>query len=155
MTETKFAHNIEVRVFSKENEDDEEKIIEKIHELFPFDFEKEKVEFNSKISYGFEETKIKILTVFIKKESQTRKVLKLLMDNLSKEQKSMLIKQLESRLDEKLHFFIRLDKEKLLKGEYVITDSWNCFHFKVCVAAYPHKREVAKEIVIEMLEYQK
>ena len=37
----KYAHNIEMRVFSKEGEDDEEKIIGKVHELFPFDFEKE------------------------------------------------------------------------------------------------------------------
>jgi RNA binding exosome subunit len=146
----KYAHNIEMRVFSKE-EDDEELIVETIKKLFPFDFEKEKIEFKSKISYGFEDKKIKILSVFVKKERHTTAVLKNMMKNLEQEQKDMLLKQLNSRLDESLHFYFRLDKEKLLNDEYFITDSGNCFRFKISIAAYPHKREVAKKIVNEIL----
>jgi len=146
----KYAHNIEMRVFCKED-DNEELIIEKIKNLFPFDFEKEKVEFKSKISYGFEDKKINILTVFVKKERHTTSVLKNLMKNLDQEQKDLLLKQLDSRLDETLHFYFRLDKDKLLNDEYLITDSGNCFHFKISVAAYPHKRDVAEKIVREIL----
>ncbi len=147
----KLAHNIEMRVFCKEN-DDEALIIKKIKELFPFDFKKEKIEFKSKTSYGFEDNKIKVMTVFIKKQRHTTVVLKNLMKNLSKSQKELLLRQLESRLDEKLHFYIRLDKDKLLNGKYFITDSGNCFHFKICIAAYPHKRESAFKIVERMLK---
>ncbi|AJF61264.1 TPA: hypothetical protein HA239_01285 [Candidatus Woesearchaeota archaeon] len=150
----KYAHNIEMRVFSKEGEDDEEKIIGKVHELFPFDFEKEKVEFKSKISYGFEDNKIKVITVFVKKERHTKKVLKNLMSRLSEDQKEMLLRQMDSRLDNGLHFYMRLDKEKLLNGEYRITDSGNCFWLKICIAAYPHKRETAEKIVRAMLKHQ-
>ena len=147
----KYAHNIEMRVFSKE-EDDEDMIVGKIKLLFPFDFKEEKIEFKSKISYGFEDKKIKILTVFVKKERHTTAVLKNLMKNLDQEQKDLLLRQLNSRLDETLHFYFRLDKDKMLNDEYLITDSGNCFHFKISVAAYPHKREVAEKIVREILE---
>lgn len=144
----KLAHNIEMRVFCKE-EDNKELLIKKIKELFPFDFKD--LEFKSKISYGFEDNKIKVMTVFIKKQKQTNIVLKNLLSNLNDEQKDLLLRQIESRLDESLHFYIRLDKDKLLNNEYFITDSGNCFHFKICIAAYPHKREVAIEIVKKML----
>jgi len=147
----KYAHNIEMRVFSKEDDDDENQIMGKIKLLFPFDFEKEKIEFKSKISYGFEDKRIKILTVFVKKERHTTTVLKNIMKNLDQEQKDLLLKQLDSRLDETLHFYFRLDKDKLLNDEYSVTDSGNCFHFKISIAAYPHKREVAEKIVREIL----
>jgi len=146
----KLAHNIEMRVFCKER-DNEKWIVKKIKELFPFDFAKEKVEFKSKISYGFEDNKIKVYTVFAKKQRQTTEVLKNFMKNLNKEQKDLLLKQINSRLDESLHFYIRLDKDKLLENEYYITDSGNCFHFKICIAAYPHKRDVAIEIVKQIV----
>lgn len=139
-----------MRVFSKED-DNEELIIKKIKELFPFDFEKEKLVIKRKTSYGFEDKKIIVFTVFVKKQKHTNLVLKNLFSKLNKEQKDLLLKQLDSRLDETLHFYLRLDKDKLLKNEYWITDTGNCFHFKFAIAAYPHKRDVAREIVKEIL----
>ena len=38
----KYVHNIEMRVFCKED-DNEDLILKKIKELFPIDFEKEKI----------------------------------------------------------------------------------------------------------------
>ncbi len=147
----KYAHNIEMRVFSKEG-DDEERIIEKIKEVFSFDFKKEKIKLNIRTAYGFEDKKIHILTVSIDKERHTGKVIKNIFSFLSSEQKELLLNQMESRLDDNLHFYIRLDKEKLMNNEYWLTDSGNCFHFNIAIAAYPHKREIAKKIIEEMIK---
>lgn len=147
----KYAHNVEARVFVKEGED-ESVIRAALLSLFPFDHEKEKIMIDETITHSFE-SDIKILTVFIKKERQTKKMLTELFSKFSKEQKDMLHEQLESRLDKKLHFFIRLDKDKLMKGEQVITDSGNCFHLTIVVAAYPHKRAAAKTIIEALIDY--
>jgi RNA binding exosome subunit len=147
----KLAHHIEMRVYCKE-EDNEQEIINKIHELFPFDFDKEKIEFRTQSAETFDGKKMKILTVFIKKDRQTNEVLRNLFFKFSEDQKNILKKQLESRLDERLHFYIRLEKPALLNGEYKITDSGNCFHFNISIAAYPHKRTVARKIVESLIE---
>ncbi|MFH2019780.1 MAG: RNA-binding domain-containing protein [archaeon] len=147
----KTAHFIELRVFCKE-EDNEESITQKIYELFPFDFKKEKIELKSRNFIGDNDKIIKIITILGKKERHTRKILENLSKHLTSEQKELLLEQLESRLDHNLHFFIRLEKDNLLKGEYVITEGGNCFHLKIAVAAYPHKRDVAKNIVRSWLE---
>lgn len=146
----KYAHNIEMRVFCKE-EDNEQLIADSIKRLFPFDFEKEKIEFKSKIAETFENRKLKIFTVFIKNERHTIRFLKNLFSKLGPEQIELLKKQISSRLDDKLHFFIRLDKTCLLNNEYRVTDSGDCFHINICIAAYPHDRRVAKEIVKKIL----
>jgi RNA binding exosome subunit len=147
----KYAHFIEMRVFSKE-EDTENEIVKKVKELFPFDFEQEKIELQRKTAYGFEEKKIIIFTVDVNKERHTRKVLENLMKNLNQEQKDLLLKQLDTRLDDSLHFYLRLDKKKFLNNEYFITDKGNCFHFKIAIAAYAHIREKAEEVVKEILD---
>lgn len=136
-----------MRVFSKE-ENDEKLIKERIHEIFPF----EKIKVKEKISYGFEENKIKVITVSVKKRSETNFVFNHLIGNLSDEDRKTLIRQMDSRLDQKLNFYIRLDKDRLLEGNYVITDTGNCFHFKMSVAAYPNKRETAKEMLLDCLK---
>jgi RNA binding exosome subunit len=75
------------------------------------------------------------------------------MANLTKEDKILLEKQIESRLDDALHFYIRLEKNSLLCDLYEVTDSGNCFHFKISIATYPHSRESAKEIIKEILKF--
>ena len=67
----KFVHNIEMRVFSKED-DDEDIIIGKIKELFPF----EKLNLKRKTTYGFEDKKIIVFTINASKQRQTNIVLK-------------------------------------------------------------------------------
>jgi RNA-binding protein len=146
----KLVHYIEMRVFSKE-EDNEEAIVSKIKELFPFDFKKDKIKFTQRTAYGFDDKKIKIMTVTIDKDRHTNKFIQTFFSKLTDEQKELLLKQLESRLDDKLHFYIRLDKDSFLNNEFWITDTGNCFHFTFAIAAYPHRREVAVEIITKML----
>jgi RNA binding exosome subunit len=149
----KFAHHIGIRVFCKEG-DNEQEIINAIHDLVDYDFEKEKIELKMQNAELFENKTMKILTVFLERQSHTTKFLKDLVSHFNTEQKELLKKQLSSRLDEKLHFFIRLDKPKLLEGEYWIIDEGDCFHIDITVAAYPHTRDTAKKIIEEMLNYE-
>jgi len=67
-------------------------------------------------------------------------------------ERDMIWEQSDSRLDEGLHFFFRLSKPDLLAGTYAVTDSGDCFHFRISLAAYPHNKIVAKEIVRKMLK---
>ena len=65
--------------------------------------------------------------------------------------KSMIISQLESRLDSGLHFFLRIDKETWInERKIMITDSGSCFHMRISVAAFPKKREIALKLMKEL-----
>ncbi|MBI4439255.1 hypothetical protein HY640_04950 [Candidatus Woesearchaeota archaeon] len=48
-------------------------------------------------------------------------------------QRKLLLLQMDSRLD----------KERFLKGECVLTDGGSCFHIRISVAAFPKTRERA------------
>lgn len=143
----KFAHNVKISVFCKEYEN-ETAIIHSLKSLFPFYLEKEKIKLNQQTATGFNETKIKIFDIILDKERHINKFLGFLKEKLSAEQKGLLIRQAESRLDEKLDFFIRFDKDKLIQeNKLYITDSGNCFHIKISIAAFPSKREKALEAI--------
>lgn len=146
----KTAHNIKVRVFAKENED-VDRIKERLVSLFPFDLEKEKVVVNSKKATGFNEKVIYVLDVELQKDRYINAFIENLFSRLDSEQKKMLLRQLNSRVDDDCNFFMRLDKEKLLSGKYWITDSGDCYHIKISVAAFPSKKEKAVELVRHLL----
>ena len=151
MNRMRLAHFIEIRVFSKE-EDDEDGIKEVLRSLFAIDQADDKLQIKSKISFGFDDKKIKILSIHAVKQKYIDAVLSNLVANLSGEQKELLLKQKESRLDRQLHFYLRLEKDRLLQGEYWITDTGNCFHIRIALAAYPHKRGVASLMLDDWLK---
>lgn len=142
----RLAHNIKITVFSKE-EESLDKIKEALIILTGFELEKERLSVKQSTAIGFKEKKIRILEIVLKKEKHTNLFLSRLMGILKKEQKEMLLRQIESRLDSNLDFFVRLDKEKLLNNECWVTDSGNCYHIKISIAAYPSTREKAIEII--------
>src|SRR3989344_2840824 len=73
-------------------------------------------------------------------------------EKITKEQKQQLLDQLESRLHDNLHFYLRLDKDAMVNlGQLWLTDSGNCFHIEIVVAAFPAKREAAKKILENLL----
>jgi RNA-binding protein len=143
-------HSIRINVFAKP-EDNEEKIKSELFSLIPFDLQKEKIELKSSNTTGFGDRKIKIFEINLQKQRHTDAFYQYLLSKLNSDQKMLLIHQKESRLDDRLDFYIRLEKERLLNGEYFITDEGNCFHIKISIAAFPAKREVALKIVDEML----
>ena len=147
----KQLHHAKITVFCKGDEN-ESLLIEKIKLLVPFDFEKEKINIKRISEEGFRDKKIMILEVVLEKERHLNEFLKVLLNNLTKEQKNVIANQAESRLDDELNFFIRLDKDDLLKNTFLLTDSGNCFHIKMSIAAFPAKREVALGIVREIFK---
>lgn len=147
-----YLHSSCLRVFVKE-EENLEKIRRKFLAFFPFDLEQEKIELKERTARGFKEKKIKITDVCLSKKRHTNKFLEHLLSRLTDEQKELLKRQKESRLDEGLCFFIRFDKDKLLgEDEYFITDSGNCFHLRLSIAAFPAKREIALSLIDEIFK---
>ena len=146
----KLANIIEIKVFSHEGEFNEE-VKKGLLDLVGLDIDKEKIKLSESVAKGRHEGEedITIFEVILEKQRHTNQFLKHFIENLG-EQKKTVLEQIDSRLDEEMNFFIRLDKEKMTVGEYKLTDSGNCYHTRINVAAFPHKREVAKEVIKEM-----
>ena len=143
----KLAHLIKLIVFSKQ-EDNENDVLNSFLSLMPFNIEEEKLELKTSTAEGFEHAKIKIFELTLIKEKHTTKFIENLITKLTDEQKQLILKQAESRLDEDLKFFLRFDKEKLLKENKLwLTDKGNCFHVKISIAAFPSSKEKALEVV--------
>ena len=148
----KYFHSIKLTVFSYEHENSEE-IFSSFLKFLPFDLEKNKSVVIKRNASGFNESKITIFEVILKKTNPVNQFIEFILKGLDEVQKEALVQQLESRLDENLDFFIRFDKEEWLKnGKLELTDSGKCFHLKMSVAAFPRNREIALRLVKELLE---
>tara|TARA_Y100000294_G_scaffold56258_1_gene53268 strand:+ start:5103 stop:5555 length:453 start_codon:yes stop_codon:yes gene_type:complete len=148
----KIAHQIKVKVFSYEkNNEDEKLVLDKFLQLFPFNLKDEKIELKNTNALGLNENKITIFEVALTKEKHTNLFLNNLIKNLDEEQKKLILSQLESRLDNNLDFFLRFDKTEYIQNNKLkLTDSGNCFHIKISVAAFPKKREIARKIISQI-----
>ena len=147
----KTIHFIAIRVFSHEDKgDDTALIIKKLTSLFPFDLEKEKIVIKTKKAEGFADKIIIVFTVMLTKDRHVNGFLSNLAEKLGDEAKT-IIEQVDSRVDDELNLFIRLDKEMMMKDKYVLTDSGNCYHLRVNLAAFPKKKEKAAGIVSQIL----
>ncbi|MFH1915805.1 MAG: RNA-binding domain-containing protein [Nanoarchaeota archaeon] len=145
----KYCHSITVCVFAKAEEDNE-RIRTGLHSLFPFDIREEKIPIKTEKATGVDESRtILIHEAVLDKDRHIRAFLNALTEKLSPDQKAMLIRQ-ENRLDANCNFFLRLDKYKLFDGVYWITDSGDCYHIRLCIAAYPKNKENSLEIVKEI-----
>ena len=147
----KIAHHIRISVFSKEDEN-AETIKAALISLINLDLEKEKLSLQERNTKGFEQKKIKVFEIILSKERHIAAFIEYLSSHLSAEQKELLQRQAESRIDHELNFYLRLDKAKLLQGQYWITDEGDCFHIKISLAVFPKKLEKAIELAQEMLK---
>lgn len=91
------------------------------------------------------EQDITIYEMLLTKERHVKAFLDFLNEKLNAEQKELLISQSYSRFDKDLNFFLRLDKDKLNNSQFWITDSGNCYHIRLSIAAYPKNNEKAME----------
>ncbi|MFC1769041.1 RNA-binding domain-containing protein [Nanoarchaeota archaeon] len=142
----KLVNTLQITVFVKSGED-LSIVMSKLKEIVPFDFKKEKIKIEETNATGVDENPIKIIRILLLKGRLIKPFIELMKNNLSSDQKKLILKQINSRLDENMDFFIRLDKDKLLNGEYFLTDGGNCFHFKMNIACFPKKR-INAEIAI-------
>ena len=144
----KLAHLIRIKVFSYEDKDDDNLVLSKFFQLFPFDLKEEKIGLKRTEARGFNEKRILVFEVTLTKEKHTNLFLNNLIKNLDEEQKKLILSQAESRLDDNIDFFLRFDKDEYIKNNRLkLTDSGNCFHIEISVAAFPKKREIGLEIV--------
>lgn len=146
----KQANNISIRVFCK-HEEDKQKIREGLKKIIGITEEqliKEKQEIKETIAKGFEE-KIIILEAFLEKNKHTNKILENLKENLTEKDKELLITQ-DNRLDENLDFYVRLSKPLILEDLYELTDSGECYHIKINIAAFPKNKETTKQKIKEI-----
>ena len=147
----KLVHNITISVF--------EKNIERIkdinlvfYKLLPIDFVKENISINHEKIEGMQNQIINILTLDINKQKHTSIVLQNLFDNLSINDKKTIKEQYDLRLDNEGHLYIRIDKNQLFHDKYSLTDSGDCFHFKIKIAAFPAKRDSFVKSLFELFE---
>ncbi|MEM4239754.1 MAG: RNA-binding domain-containing protein [Candidatus Woesearchaeota archaeon] len=144
----KYLNNVVVSVFAKPSEEDVIAVRNGLVELVPLNLAEEKIEVKEETAQGFNEQQIKIFTITLNKESHTNAFLKAMLNRLTTEQKELLLRQKESRLDADLCFFIRIDKGKWLSDRRIfITDSGQCFHIRMQLAAFPASREAALVLV--------
>ena len=148
----KYAHSIKLTVFSYENENIQN-ILDAFLKFFPFSLEENKVELKKTEAKGATESNITIFEAVLTKTNLINRFLDFILSSLDKKQKELILKQIESRLDENLDFFIRFDKEEWMNNKKLeLTDSGKCFHLKMSVAAFPKKREVGLKIINELFK---
>jgi RNA binding exosome subunit len=139
----RLAHNIVLSVFIKP-EEDAQSIEKAFLSLVPLDLAQEKIKLERTTAEGFEQRKIKILTIRLTKHRHIQAVLERLNENLSETEKERL--RTENRTHD-LTFYMRLDKKAAQEGKYSLTDGGECIHIKLVLAAYPKTDEAAKAIV--------
>lgn len=150
----RLVHNISVRVFEKDN-DQLNSTKNLFYKLLPVDFEKEKISVDHEKAEGFNDKTIHILSMDTSKRRNNRVLLDNIFENLSSEDKQKIKLDRKTRLDPEGNFYIRLDKNSLLKNEYKLTDGGDCFHFTVKLAAYPMKKEKILESLDMLLKDKK
>ena len=142
-------HSVTVTVFSKEEDATQEKAF---RAFFPFVLEKEKLQLGKTKATGLSEKKITIYDVLLQKEAHINRFLQWLIDRLDKDQKAMLLRQVDSRLDAELTFFLRFDRTAWNEEErLLLVDHGDCYHLKMRVAAYPKERKAATAILLNLL----
>lgn len=143
-------HSIILTVFAKHDED-EIAIADRLKALIPFDLTQEKLAVKRERATSAENFPIHILSITLEREKHCEEFAAWLGKTLTPAQKQLLIDQAPTRLDQGLNFFIRFDKQHWMDGELQITDSGNCFHCKMSLAAYPAKWERGLAIIKHML----
>jgi len=148
----RYIHNAKITIFLKPEEYiGSNELVEKtkkiFHKLLPIDFTKEKLAINEEIVESFENRKIKIYSLDILKEAHTNLFVNTLKDLLGKESCKLLVMQKESRLDEELFFYLRINKGYILKDMVELTDGGDCVHIKMHIASFPKNKENALKVV--------
>lgn len=149
----RFAHDIRLRVFHNQSKDteDKEELKKKLEQLTYLDIEKEKIKLLEDKATGVLDNEIDIYTISLKNNRHINNFIREFFSKLDDNQLELLKDQLESRLDERLNFFIRLEKQDFLEDKITITDSGNCFHIRINLAVFPARREKAKEKIEKLL----
>ena len=140
-----------ISVFVKDSENQE--LAEKAFlGFFPYDLKKEKLALKKTKFVDLDDEKTTVLELTITKKRHIGPFFTVLIGRIDQKQKSILLKQLESRLDEDLFFYMRFDKDMLIKNNiYEITQGGNCFHIKMLIKIFPKKRDIALNLLRDVI----
>jgi len=147
----KDIHSITISVFEK-NQQNLDTIKNTISWFLPLEFEKEKITYIHEQIPGLQDSPTHIVRVNLSKKKHIELLLQNLLSKLSFEDRQLLYVQRESRLSNEGIFFIRLEKQPLIDHTFLLTDSGDCFHFKIKLAAYPATHSNFLQILEEILE---
>ena len=134
-------HNIKFRAFVYENESVDE-ISQAILNLIP------EAEIEAEEAEGLMEDRIIILSGVVSKKRYTKTFFNKLLESVDLEK---LNSDLERKIDEKGNWFLRFDKEDALDEKMTILDKGDAIHFKIKIAAFPAKRQIAVDKVREAI----
>ncbi len=147
----KLFHSVNISVFIKD-EEDYDSIKENFIGLFPFNLEEARVNLSETNASTFNDRTIRILEVRLERNRQINDFMKAVKEKLSITDREMMIKQINTRLDDNLDFFFRLSKSELIEeGKCVVVDDGNCYHFKCHIATFPQNKKKAKELIQDFL----
>lgn len=137
-------HNIRYSIFVYEDENEEE-LIEALKNILPT------AKIEREIAEGMMEDKIIILSGKIDKKKETKEFLKnlLSMDNDFLEKLSI---DLSRKTDKNGNLFLRFSKDSACNEKWDICDTGDSIHLKVKIAAYPAKKEIAINLLNEVLD---
>ncbi|MFW6383646.1 MAG: RNA-binding domain-containing protein [Nanoarchaeota archaeon] len=96
-----------------------------------------------------EETDITIFRLYLEKKGHVKEFVEKLFYELKDEN---IKEKLCKRIDEECKCYIRLDRTRLLNGQYKLTFAGDCFHIKIALAAYPAKRNKGEKLVCDFVE---
>lgn len=147
----KWAHHVVITVFAKP-EEDSDFLKTGLTALAPFNLEEEKLAIKTKKGIGFNERVINVHTLELTKQTHTRAFLEFFVGKLSTLQRETLLEELDSRIDDECHFFIRIHKQSWAHDhDILLTDSGKCYHINITLAAFPKKRENAIKLATALL----
>ena len=146
----KQIHHIWLTIYVKP-EDNESDVLMNLNKFIPLNLEEEKLIISKEIVSSVQERKITIFQIHLEKTKHINEFMKKLNSILTEQQKKLILKQIESRLDTQNNFFLRFDKKKLIdNNEFNLTDLGNCYHIKMSMAAFPGTRENALKIIPQL-----
>ena len=148
----RLIHHLWLTVYCKP-EDRKEDILKSLRKFIPFVLEDEKIKIQRKTVDIIHDRKVIIFQVHLQKQAHLSKFIKHLNKTLTEDQKRLILKQKESRLDNDNHFFLRFDKKKLVEKNILhITDKGNCYHLKFSIAAFPTTRQAALKSIEQIFK---
>jgi RNA binding exosome subunit len=147
----KLIHSIQIKILEKD-ENNLDQIRKTLSFIFPVDIKKEKIEIKHEKLDGLQQNTIHSISLTTTKERHNKTLSESFLSKITDETKETLLDQIDSRLDEQGNYFIRFDKQSLFKGIFQLTDSGDCFHLKIKIAAFPAKKEHFKKTVETLLK---
>lgn len=137
-------HNLSYRAFVYGTEN-EEKVREALSTLLPT------AQPHKETTEGYHKNQVIILQGKITKKRELKDFLEKL-HSLKPSAKKRILRELESKIDERGNLFLRFDKQRAYLGDLKVVDHGDSLHLKMKIAAYPSRKEEALKVARQIFE---